>query len=177
LGVLKDPKVKIEWGDGRTGLAVNEDKYDIITQQPLYLKQAGSSILLSREYMELVKSRLKPGGIFAVYCNTFGMKGQAAIVRRTAAQVFPYYKSFGNGYLVVVSNEPFDYNLQLLKDRIAALPPGSEIRRELNALKVEELAAYLDDPPLNWRATDVMVTDDHPIVEYPDVAEFLYRLR
>ena len=35
--------------DGRAGLGMNDKEYDLIAQQPLYLKQAGSSILPSRE--------------------------------------------------------------------------------------------------------------------------------
>jgi len=47
LHVLDNKKVNVMWRDGRSGLALNEKKYDLITQQPLYLKQAGSAILLS----------------------------------------------------------------------------------------------------------------------------------
>src|SRR5262245_36193886 len=47
LGVRRNPKVRILWQEGRTGLALTDRQYDVITQQPLYLKQAGSSLLLS----------------------------------------------------------------------------------------------------------------------------------
>ena len=34
------------WQDARSGLALNPKKYDIIQAQPLYLKQAGSALLI-----------------------------------------------------------------------------------------------------------------------------------
>ena len=46
LRVGTNPKVRLIWQDGPGGLALNSQQYDLITQQPLYLKQAGSSILL-----------------------------------------------------------------------------------------------------------------------------------
>ena len=49
LDIARDPKVRLLWQDGRSGLALRPDTYDLVTQQPTYLKQAGSSILLSRE--------------------------------------------------------------------------------------------------------------------------------
>ena len=66
--------------------------------------QAGSSILLSKQYMEIVKKRLKLGGTFAIYSNALGNLAQALVVRKTAAQVFKYYESFGDGYMLVVSD-------------------------------------------------------------------------
>ena len=76
-------KIRIYWEDARAGIVRRDKQYDLITQSPLYLKQTGSSLLLSREYFALLKSRLKPGGIAGIYCNSQGNPAQAAMVRRT----------------------------------------------------------------------------------------------
>ena len=38
---------------------------------------------------------------------------------------------------------------------------------------VEKLSNWKDSPRLDWENSPVIVTDDHPIVEYPDVANKL----
>ena len=84
MHVAQNPKIRIIWQDARSGLALNDKKYDLITQQPLYLKQAGSSILLSKEYFSLISKRLKQNGVLCVYAN--GTSEQAFVVRRTASR-------------------------------------------------------------------------------------------
>ena len=162
MNVATDPKITLYWQDGRSGLALREKKYDLISQQPLYLKQAGSSILLSQEYMELVKSRLKPHGIFCIYCNAQGNKEQARVVRNTARTVFKHCESFWDGYMLVVSQQPFRFSRELMEKRLA---DDTEIRAQCQMFGIEELVRIYDSPRLSWKAPFV-VTDDHPIIEY-----------
>jgi spermidine synthase len=163
MHVADHPKIIHHWADGRGGLALNEQSYDLITQQPLYLKQAGSSILLSREYMELVKSRLKPGGVFCIYCNSLGNEYQARMVRATAAAVFDHCESFGQGYMIVASDEPIQYTLALIRERLSE---DAFLKRQCENHGWERLDAALDQPRLRWDSP-YLITDDHPLVEYP----------
>jgi spermidine synthase len=165
LGVLKNPKVHFRWRDGRTGLAIDGKKYDLVTQQPTYLKQAGSSLLLSREYMRLVSSRLKNGGIFCIYSNSHGNRQQALLVRQTAKAVFAHCLSFGDGYMVLASNEPFSYRCSRIEDPECKDPLMDEVR----AVGLEVMKRYLDSPAMKWEGLPCIITDDHPVVEYPDV--------
>jgi spermidine synthase len=171
LHVGTSPKVKLRWEDGRTGLTVSPKRYDLITQAPLYLKQAGSSVLLSREYMQLVRSRLKPGGVYAVYCNALGHGGQALVVRQTAAGVFRYGESFNNGYLLLVSDSPIAFDVDSIERALAAADVGDPFVAEAREFGVGRLAATLDRPRLPWEGSPVIVTDNHPIVEYPEIAD------
>ena len=84
-GLLSDPRVKIVVDDGRRWLRRNRgEAFDLIVQNTTFYWRAYSTNLLSREYMELVASHLKPGGIAA--CNsTF-----SSDVLETARQVFPF---------------------------------------------------------------------------------------
>ncbi len=47
--------------------------------------------------------------IFCIYSNTMGNCEQALLVRKTASVVFHYCESFGKGYMILASNEPFTY--------------------------------------------------------------------
>jgi spermidine synthase len=183
MNVTTDPKIRIMWQDGRAGLALNDKKkYDLITQQPLHLAQSGSSCLLSREYMELVKSRLNPGGVFCIYSNSGGNVEQAQLVRATAASVFEHYESFGKGYMLIVSDSPIVYNRQSVEAKLRSEGPGPfaaecRSRSMCNDLKpdvwgVDYLLEYHDSPRLNWDCPYI-ITDDHPLVEYPDMVKYL----
>ncbi len=170
LHVADNPKVAIRWQDARSGLALDPRQYDLITQQPLYLKQAGSSLLLSREYMQLVSRRMKRGGVLAIYSNALGSPDEALIVRKTVAGVFPYYESFGGGYAIVASNQPFTYS----PEGIDAMDPSDPLVREMRAYGKKGLR-LMDVPPLEWQNCPYEVTDDQPLVEYPGLCTSLMR--
>jgi spermidine synthase len=173
LHVGTTPKIRMLWQDGRTGLTLSSRRYDVITQQPLYLKQAGSSILLSREYMELVRSRLKSGGVFCIYSNALGHAGQALIVRQTAAGVFRYCESFLGGYLLLASDSPIEFDAASIERALAASGPDDIVADEVRRVGIDTVAAWHDQPRLAWSGSPVIITDDHPLVEYPELADRL----
>jgi spermidine synthase len=83
LSLEKDPRVCILTNDGRRYLALTEQRFDIIEADALFPDSAGSNNLYSREYFELMKSRLKPGGIAVTWAPTPRIAG-------TFLKVFPH---------------------------------------------------------------------------------------
>lgn len=59
---LTDPRVTVHVEDGRFFLAATRQEYDLITAEPPPPKLAGVVNLYTREYFELVRARLRPGG-------------------------------------------------------------------------------------------------------------------
>jgi spermidine synthase len=168
MGAAQDPRISLLWQDARTGLALREQQYDIITTAPLYLRQAGSGILNSLESYELIRSRLKPGGIACVF--SWGTDAQAFTVRQTAAQVFQYQKSIWGGYLLLLSDSPIELNAQVLLARMTRHhddPLWAEIIEFAGPLGASGLASVVDKPQFDWGDGRLLTTDDHPIVEYP----------
>lgn len=178
LGIASNERVHIRWMDGRSGLALHDDRYDLITQQPLYLKQAGASLLLSREYFELVKRRLKPGGIFAIYSNARGNEAQAHLVRETAAAVFPHVLTFKKGYMVLASESPMAPSEASFRKRMEV---GDRVAREMAAYDEAavkhggERLIQMVDATATWQGGGYLITDDHPLVEYPGWAKRLVK--
>lgn len=87
--VLEDPRVKVFVDDGRRWLLRHpEERYDVIVMNATFYWRSQSSNLLSREFLELVKRHLRPGGIF--YYNSTSCEDTYL----TAAQVFPYATQF-----------------------------------------------------------------------------------
>ena len=60
---LRDPRVAVHIEDGRFYLQQTARRYDLITGEPPPPKMAGVSALYTREYFELLKDRLNPGGL------------------------------------------------------------------------------------------------------------------
>lgn len=169
LHVARNDRVSILWQDGRSGLALSDKKYDLITQQPLYLSQAGSSILLSREYFDLVKSRLNPFGVFCIYSNAGGNPAQGLLVRETAASVFKYTESFQGGYLILASQEPMGLSAETIGQRLQQFPALADEAKVAELRTGISLSALFDAPRLPWSGGGYLITDNHPLVEYPDV--------
>ncbi|MBN9416831.1 hypothetical protein ABS71_08820 [bacterium SCN 62-11] len=63
--VLEDPRVHPVIMDGRAWLRRTDRRYDVITLEPMPPTFAGVNALYTREFYQLVASRLKPGGITA----------------------------------------------------------------------------------------------------------------
>jgi spermidine synthase len=165
MHVAQNPKIRIVWQDARSGLALNDKKYDLITQQPLYLKQAGSSILLSKEYFSLISKRLKENGVLCVYAN--GTPEQAFIVRRTASEIFPNVLALHNGYSLILSFTP----LSLSDSRLAAFSQTGELWEEVRwfaeRIGRRKWQEYIKTVDCSFGDSGVLIRDDFPIVEYP----------
>lgn len=159
-GLANPAPVTLYWQDGRSGLALRPQKYDLITSAPLHLKQSGSSLLLSEEYFRLLASRLKPGGVVAVY-SRHEVPRQSQLIRETFAKVFPHTESVGGGYLLLGSFEPLSLTPEEYARRLRR--PGELYR----TLRPDEQQWYPDRPRLEWSGLNATVTDDWPLLEYP----------
>nr|MBA3476714.1 fused MFS/spermidine synthase [Actinomycetota bacterium] len=87
----RDPRLKVEVEDGRRFLAGNEGRWDVIIVDAFYSDSIPFH-LATREFLELVRSRLAPGGLVAA--NIIGaVKGpDSRLFRsmlRTYRAVFP----------------------------------------------------------------------------------------
>src|ERR1035437_2412663 len=61
--VLKEPRVEMVYDDARHYILTTREKFDVITSDPIHPWVKGSATLYSKEYFELVKQHLNPGGI------------------------------------------------------------------------------------------------------------------
>jgi spermidine synthase len=169
LGALTNPKLEIRWEDARMGLALREqERFDLIQAQPLWLKQAGSGLLNSIEFYRLVASRLKPGGVFCLYSN--GTPGQAFVARQTAAKVFAHGESFFSGYLLVLSNDPLPWDRARVEEKRARLaddPLWKDFAAVPATATLDAMLGLPDHPRLPWGDGRLISTDDHPRIEHP----------
>jgi len=110
--LMKNPMGQIIVDDGRRYLKRTGEQYDIIAlDPPPPVEAAGSSLLYSREFYALLKTRLSKHGIMQQWFP--GSEGEILYaVTRSIRDSFPYVKVFnsymGWGFHFFASMEPFD---------------------------------------------------------------------
>jgi spermidine synthase len=60
---LRDARVRLLVEDGRNHLLTTRRRYDVITSDPIHPWVRGSAYLYTREYYEMARARLAPGGV------------------------------------------------------------------------------------------------------------------
>jgi spermidine synthase len=125
-GVLNDRRTRIVYDDARHYIATTHDKFDVITTDPIHPWVKGTSSLYSKEYFELVRRHLNPGGIAAQWLPLYEsdeetVKSELA----TFFSVFPNGSAWGNylngdGYDMVLlgQTDPFPINVDVLERRL-----------------------------------------------------------
>jgi hypothetical protein len=83
LPPLDDPRVRVHVEDGRFFLQTTDERFDLITAEPPPLRGAGITSLYSREYFQLVRDRLRDGGVATYWlpANQLWLSETKAIMR------------------------------------------------------------------------------------------------
>lgn len=116
IPALRDPRVRINFNDARNTLLVEPYKYDIIAAQPSHPWLAGAANVFTRDFWQIIDSRLTEGGVFGQWVNLFKMDVTTLrSILKAFYEVFPYGMSFANldtGDLVLFGGKKplkFDY--------------------------------------------------------------------
>src|SRR5215813_2804038 len=87
--VMRDPRTRIVYDDARHFIFTTRQKFDVITTDPIHPWVKGTSTLYSREYYELVKAHLNPGGVVAQWLPIYD--SDAATVKSELATFFEVF--------------------------------------------------------------------------------------
>jgi Spermine/spermidine synthase domain len=151
--IRRDDRVRWVIDDARRLLNREATTYDVVLMDPLRETTAYSNNIYSREFFELVRGRLSPGGVLMVWVQTLEQMN-------TLATVFAHAKMecslYGLG-----SDRPLAVRRDVEPVIQAALPPRSveAIRRRRGLCPYEEMPLVRD------RAIPVL-EDRKPILEY-----------
>src|SRR6202035_1463275 len=61
--VVDDPRVTVVHDDARHYVLTTQEKFDVITSDPIHPWVKGAATLYTKEYFELVERHLHPGGV------------------------------------------------------------------------------------------------------------------
>ena len=127
---LDDPRVKYITDDGRRYLyAFPDEKFDLISIDPLRSYTTGHNNLYSLEALALYQSHLSVGGVLCEWLDEFH------VLPATTATVFLEIDEFDD--FLVVSNEPIHYDLEYMQ--AAAQAYLTETAGSVDPLTIDQL--------------------------------------
>jgi spermidine synthase len=188
--VRSDPRFRIVFRDGRNHLLGSRTRWDVIVSEPSNVWIAGVANLFTRDFYEVARDKLAPGGLFAEWFHYYNMEPADVMVElATFAAVFPHVSvwtvpplppelggTLGADLLLVGSQAPHHLDWTRLEHAFRRTPVGADLR----ATGVVEdemtlLASYAfgrDDllrltGDRRWSAGPLPLnTDDRPWIEY-----------
>ncbi len=124
---LSDPRVHVHLNDARNALLLASRPYDVIVSQPSHPWAGGAAHLYTREFFELVRSRLAPEGVFVQWIGLpFVDEALFRSLLATLCDVFPDVRAYApppeGGVLFLASNQPIDMERSVA--RAVALHPA-----------------------------------------------------
>jgi len=141
FGVLHDARTQMVYDDARHFVLTTPEKFDIITSDPIHPWVKGSATLYSREYFQLVKDHLNPGGVVTQWVPLY--ESDADTVKSELAtffDVFPNGTVWANeldrgGYdvFLLATNGPMKIDLDRLEERLAA-PDYARVAESLRSV-------------------------------------------
>jgi spermidine synthase len=175
--VLRQPHVRAVVDDGRNYLLMHPDRlYDVITVDPAPpLFSAGAVNLYSRDFFQLCRNRLKPGGVMCLWIPP-ERKSEVMMIARTYIDVFEQVTAWAGtehfpGLLLIGSRHP----VARVPERIRAGFRSAVVRADLlewdrdfdTPEKILDL--YLADKQKlrEFLGSAPVITDDHPLTEFP----------
>ncbi len=116
---LEDSRVNVIINDARSALALTSKRYDAIVSQPSHPWTAGASHLYTREFMELAREHLNPGGVFLQWMNSqFVTESLLRSLCATLLDVYPYVRVYQWQPQILFflgSDEPIEPELELAR--------------------------------------------------------------
>ena len=149
--VVRNPKVTVRVDDGRHFLLTTKEKFDGITSDPLDPWVKGAAALYTREFFELAKQHLNPGGVVTQFVQLYESNEEAVKSEiATFFEAFPNGVVFANlvngqGYDVVLLGqvEPTKIDVDKVQERLN-LPQYARMTqslRQIGILSAEDLMA------------------------------------
>jgi spermidine synthase len=189
---LEDPRVRPVVNDARNHLLLSAPgSYDVVVAEPSNPWLTGVSNLFTREFFELGRSRLAPGGVWSQWVQMYGMgTEELRALLFTFGEVFPYVALFATiedaDLVILGSDAPLTFDLEELR---RVLPANAEVAADLSAIEVHDAYDLLTYFQMDRETLDAFTlgarenTDDNMLIEfaaprrlYDDTSSANYRI-
>ena len=107
--VMNDPRTRIVYDDARHFLLTTTEKYDVIASDPLDVFVKGTAALYSKEYFDVVKQHLNPGGYFTLYVPLY--ETSDATIK---SELLTFFDAFPNGTIWANNRDGEGYDMIFL---------------------------------------------------------------
>jgi spermidine synthase len=168
--ILKDPRVKARYADGRTMVMGDSEKFDALVSVPSNLWVAGIVNLYTQDFYRSCRDKLQPGGVLVQWVNLYALSTQDLhTVVQTFGSVFPDAQLWAlGGDLAMVGGQP-NASLELIQEYYSRSKYLRQELVELGFLNPQELLGAYACPlqfALQGQARVRLNTDDNPCLEY-----------
>jgi tetratricopeptide (TPR) repeat protein len=173
--VLQHEKVSVYVNDGRQHLQMaGANAYDLITLEPPPISHAGVAALYSREFYELARSRLTPGGYVSQWLPAYQVPSESSLAMvRAFVDVFPQSVLLSGAQADLLLLGTTAPRIEIDPAAVqAALARAPAVRADLARLDLgtprEIVGMFVGSAATLTSATrgSPAVTDDNPLQEY-----------
>ncbi|PYR59776.1 MAG: SAM-dependent methyltransferase [Acidobacteria bacterium] len=107
--VVRNKKVHVTIDDARHFVLTTRETFDAVTSDPLDPWVKGAAMLYTREFFELVKQHLNPGGVVTLFVQLYESNTEAV-----KSEIATFFEAFPNGIVWGNTNNGVGYDLVLL---------------------------------------------------------------
>jgi spermidine synthase len=170
---LANPVVQPIVADGRTFLLADSNQYDVIVSEPSSPWMSMAANLFTREFFDIGRRRLAPGGVFCQWIQLYGLPQEdLKSLMKTFTEVFPktvvFWGNPGQDIIILGSETAVPVDLSRLAESLRDPDVAADLAR-IGVKNAEDLLAYyvtddqgarafVGDAPLN--------TDDNARIEF-----------
>lgn len=149
--VLHDPRTQMVYDDARHFVLTTPETFDIITSDPIHPWVKGSATLYTREYFQMVKDHLNPGGLVTQWVPLYETDlGTVKSEFATFFEVFPNgsiwanedWQSGGYDVFLLGSKDSLTIDVDALQRRMDS-PAYARVVRSLNDVTIGSASDFL----------------------------------
>jgi spermidine synthase len=150
--VLNDSRTRVVYDDARHYIFTARDKFDVITTDPIHPWVKGTSTLYSKEYYELVKNHLNPGGVVAQWLPIYDSD-----LETVKSELATFFTAFPNGTIWSNNLRGDGFDLVLLGRADGAALDVDAIQHRLDGSSYTAVSESLREVGF-YSAVDVLAT-------------------
>jgi spermidine synthase len=136
--VMSDRRVEIVYDDARHYILTTREKFDVITSDPIHPWVKGSATLYTKEYFELCKRHLNPGGVVTQWVPLY-----ESSVEAVKSEIATFLTAFPHGTIWSNDAEGKGYDVVLLGQDPSPKIDVDELQRRLDREDYARVTASL----------------------------------
>jgi predicted membrane-bound spermidine synthase len=170
------PKVGVIFDDARSHFLTSDREYDVVISEPSNPWMVGVSGLFSRDYYQLAKRRLRPGGVFGQWLQLYRIDARSvALILRTVLDSFQHVQVWASdpfNVILIGSDRPLTFDIartraayrrsKLLRQHMAVYGPGVQAEHLYGCFLLDTTGLKR----IIKRFPQEVMTDDRPVLEY-----------
>jgi spermidine synthase len=150
--VMHDPRTQIVYDDARHFVLTTPEKFDVITSDPIHPWVKGSATLYSKEYFEMVRAHLNPGGVVTQWVPLYESDEETV-----KSEVATFLSVFPGGTVWANTVEGRGYDIYLLGQNVPTKIDVDQWQERLDRRENQRVAESLRSVGFN-SAMDLLST-------------------